>query len=176
MSEDRYPIGEFEPKGEPLTSDERAALAERVTALPSDLDAAVEGLDEEQLDTPYRVGGWSPRQIVHHLADSHMNAFVRFKLGLTEERPTIKPYDQDAWTMLSDVERVPVAASLGIVHGLHARWARLLEGMADADFRRKLVHPEIGEIDLDYLLQMYAWHGHHHTTQIRELRTRMGWS
>jgi len=176
MTEDlRYPTGRFVPKGGPLTGEERDALIERVEALPGELRAALEGLGDEQLDTPYREGGWSPRQITHHLADSHVNAFVRMKLALTEDRPTIKPYDQEAWSRLPDVEGVPVGTSLAILDGLHARWARLLRALPEEAFSRPLAHPEIGDIDVALLLQLYGWHGRHHTTQIAELRARSGW-
>ncbi len=176
MNEDlRYPTGRFTPKGAPLTAEERAALVERIEELPAELRAAVRGLDDEQLDTPYRDGGWSPRQITHHVADSHLNAFVRTKLALTEDRPTIKPYDQEAWAGLPDVSGPPVETSLAIVDGLHARWSRLLRSLAPEQFARAMVHPEIGDIDLDFLLQLYGWHGRHHITQIKELRARKGW-
>jgi len=176
MSEDlRYPTGKFAPKGAPLTAEERVALVERIAALPAELRAAVRGLDDEQLDTPYREGGWSPRQIAHHVADSHVNAFVRMKLALTEDRPTIKPYDQEAWAGLPDVSGLPVEHSLDILEGLHARWTGLLRGLAPDQYARVVLHPEIGDIDLDFLLQLYGWHGHHHTTQITELRARKGW-
>ena len=176
MSEDvRYPTGKFVAKRAPLTAEERAALIERIEALPGQLRSALSGLGDEQLDTPYRDGGWSPRQIAHHLADSHLNAFIRIKLALTEERPTIKPYDQAAWATLADVEGVPAEASLAILDGLHARWARLLRAISGDDYARKVVHPEIGDIDVDFLLELYGWHGRHHTTQITELRARSGW-
>jgi hypothetical protein len=176
MIEDlRYPTGKFVPKGEPLTEDERAALIERIEALPGELRAALDGLVDAQLDTPYREGGWSPRQITHHLADSHLNAFVRIKLALTEHRPTIKPYDQNAWSTLPDVEGVPVATSLAILDGLHARWARLLRALPGEAFSRPLAHPEIGDIDVALLLQLYGWHGRHHAAQITGLRARSGW-
>jgi hypothetical protein len=174
MNDPQYPTGKFVPKTSPLTDDERASLVDRIRAAPAELRAAVEGLSDSQLDTPYREGGWSPRQITHHVADSHLNAFVRFKLGVTESKPTIKPYDQAEWAKLAD-STLPIASSLGIVDGLHLRWVHLLESFAPADFTRALIHPEFGEIDLDYLLQMYAWHGRHHATQVSELRTRSGW-
>jgi hypothetical protein len=176
MSEDvRYPTGKFEPKQAPLTAEERDALIERIEALPGELRAALQGLGDEQLDTPYRAGGWSPRQIAHHLADSHLNAFIRMKLALTEERPTIKPYDQEAWANLPDVEGVPVASSLAILDGLHSRWTRLLRAIPEDGFTRPVVHPEIGDIDVGLLLQLYGWHGRHHATQITEQRARCGW-
>ena len=171
----RYPTGKFELKGSPLTPQERSALIARIGTLPPEARAAVEGLGDGQLDTRYRDGGWSPRQIVHHLADSHLNAFVRFKLALTEDVPAIKPYRQDRWAELADVGGVPVEASLSILDGVHERWSRILAAMTPGDFGRRLRHPEIGEIDLDFLLQMYGWHGRHHVTQITELRARRRW-
>jgi hypothetical protein len=176
MSDDlRYPTGKFAPKREPLTAEERDALIERIEALPEELRATLDGLSDAQLDTPYRDGGWSPRQIAHHLADSHLNAFVRMKLALTEERPTIKPYDQAAWATLADVRDVPVGASLAILDGLHTRWTRLLRALPEEAFARPVVHPEMGDIDVSLLLQLYGWHGRHHATQIAQLRARSGW-
>lgn len=175
MDEIRYPTGRFTPKGAPLSREERTALTGRIEALPAEITAAVTGLGDTQLDTPYRQGGWSPRQIVHHLADAHLNGFVRFKLAVTEDRPTIKPYDQEAWADQPDVTGVPVEVSLTILEGLHARWARLLRSLEPRAFGRRLVHPEMGDLDVDFLLQLYAWHGHHHTTQVARLREEKGW-
>jgi hypothetical protein len=175
MSDVRYPTGRFEAKGAPLTGDERRTLTTRIRELPALARAGVTGLTDAQLDTPYREGGWSPRQIIHHLADSHLNAFVRTKLALTADRPTITPYDQAAWAELADVRGVPVETSLAILDGLHERWSRLLDDLEAGDFARQLTHPEIGHIDVDLLLQLYAWHGRHHVTQINQLRKRLGW-
>ena len=171
----QYPTGKFAAKGAPLTPDERHALMARIRALPGEARAAVRGLGDVQLDTPYREGGWCPRQIVHHLADSHANAFIRFKLALTEDAPAVKTYHQDHWALLADVCGVAVGPSLAILDGLHERWARLLECMTADDFARSVRHPELGDIDLDFLLQMYAWHGRHHVTQVTALRAREGW-
>lgn len=171
----RYPTGEFQPKGAPLTPEERAPLIARIGTLPREARAAVKGLDDARLDTPYREGGWCPRQIIHHLADSHLNAVIRFKLALTEDVPTVKTYEQERWAVLADVKGVPVEASLSILDGLHERWSRILVAMTPSDFARRLRHPELGDIDLDFLLQMYGWHGRHHVTQITELRVRQGW-
>jgi hypothetical protein len=135
----------------------------------------VRGLDEGQLRTPYRPDGWSVRQVVHHIPDSHMNAFVRFKLALTEEAPTIKPYDEAAWANVADTARTPIDVSLTLLDALHARWVILLEALAPADFSRRLFHPEQGPIDLEWMLQQYAWHGHHHIAQIAGLKQREGW-
>jgi hypothetical protein len=144
-------------------------------ALPSLLRNAVAGLDDAQLDTPYRANGWTVRQVVHHLPDSHVNAYVRFKLTLTEDEPTIKPYDQARWAELPDGRTGPIAVSLGLVEGLHERWARVLQSLGPAEFARKLNHPELGALDLDFLTGMYAWHGKHHVAHITGLRKRMEW-
>ena len=175
MDDLRYPAGRFTPKGAPLTPEERADFMDGIAALPGELKEALAGLSDAQLDMPYRDGGWSSRQIAHHIADSHLNAFVRFKLALTEDVPTIKPYGQEAWAALADVHGVPVEASVKIVEGLHQRWAQLLRALTPEQFARGLAHPEIGEIDLDFLLSLYSWHGHHHVTQIVALRQRQGW-
>ena len=175
MEDLRYPAGRFAPKGAPLTSEERANFTASIAALPDELRAAVADLTDERLDVPYRDGGWSTRQIAHHIADSHVNAFVRFKLGLTEQVPTIKPYDQEAWAALGDVKGSPLEASLSLLDGLHERWVGLLRAMTPQDFGRRLAHPELGEIDLDFLLSLYGWHGGHHVAQITALRQRQGW-
>jgi len=135
----------------------------------------VRGLDEAQLSTPYRDGGWSVRQVVHHVPESHMNAYIRFKLALTEDNPTIKPYNENAWVNLGDVARVPVETSVALLEALHERWVTLMEAMAPADFERPLMHPEVGAITLDRLLQLYAWHGPHHVAHVTALRAREGW-
>lgn len=170
----QYPIGRFERAAEPLAGDVREACVRRIEALPARLRAAVAGLDAAVLDTPYREGGWTPRQIVHHLADSHMNALIRVKLALTEERPTIKPYEQERWAVLPDVIGVPVDASLDIVSGVHDRLARVLRVQPPEGFGRAAHHPEIGDVTVDFFLQQYAWHGDHHTAQIEGLRARLG--
>lgn len=177
MSNDtlRYPTGRFRPTDGPLDADERVALIQRIADVPGLLEKAVSGLGDEQLDTPYREGGWSPRQSTHHIADSHLNSFVRFKLAITEDNPTIRTYEQELWAETADVHAVPVEASLAIVRGLHQRWVALLYSFGPEDFRRTVQHPEIGRIDLDYLLQLYAWHGHHHVAHIEGLRARRGW-
>ena len=138
--------------------------------------AAVAGLSTDQLDTPYRPGGWTVRQLVHHVPDSHMNAFVRFKLALTEDVPTIKPYDEAAWAKLADYSSTPVEVSLGLLETLHDRWVRLLESMTTADFDRAFRHPEIGTMTLGSYLAGYSWHSRHHVAHIMALRGRMGWT
>jgi hypothetical protein len=170
----RYPVGRFQPP-EFIGAPERARYIETIEACPAHLRTAVAGLSPAQLDTPYREGGWTVRQVVHHVPDSHMNAFVRFKLALTENEPTIKPYDEAAWAMLSDVADTPVKTSLTLLDALHQRWAILLRGIAEDGWSRKFVHPELGTTALDTYLALYAWHGGHHAAHITELRKRMGW-
>ena len=171
----RYPVGRFSTPTAPLGSEERARFIEAIAVTPARLTAAVAGLDESQLDTPYRPDGWTVRQVVHHLADSHINAFTRFKLALTESAPTIKPYDEAAWARLPDADGPPHTLSLALLEGLHARWVTLLRSMDDSDFRRTLVHPERGSLDLDFMLALYAWHGEHHVAHVTGLRERSGW-
>ncbi len=169
-----YPIGRLVRPAR-LTADERARAIDVVERTPADLRAAVADLDEGRLGTPYRPGGWTVRQLVHHVADSHMNAYVRFKLALTEDAPVIKPYDEAAWADLADTRRVPVATSLALLDALHERWTALLRAMAPADFERPLTHPEGGRMNVDQLLATYAWHGPHHVAHVTRLRERNGW-
>jgi len=174
MSDDlKYPIGNFS-KPQAFGPEDVRGWIETIKALPDSLGNAVEGLDEGQFDTEYRPGGWTVRQVVHHVADSHLNAYCRFKLALTENAPTIKPYDEAAWADLPDSSISP-SISLGLVDGLHRRFTALLEGMSEEDFARKLVHPETGEWTLSEMLALYAWHSRHHTAHITSLRERMGW-
>jgi hypothetical protein len=174
MEDLRYPIGKHNAKPS-LEPAERSPLIRQIEELPAVLRAAVQGLAPAQLDTPYREGGWTPRQIVHHIADSHMNLLIRFKFGFTEDNPAILAYDQDRWAVTPDVIGVDVEASLRIVEGVHARMTALLRAMKPADFSRTFRHPERGQVSLDYNLQIYAWHGRHHATQVTELRKRQGW-
>jgi uncharacterized damage-inducible protein DinB len=174
MSDERYPVGKFQ-RQEKLTSAERRALIDQIVAAPARMREAVAGLDERQLATPYREGGWTVRQVVHHVPDSHLNAYIRFKLALTEEMPTIKPYDQAQWAELADARESPVETSLKLLESLHDRWVRLLRSMSDADFSRRLMHPENGPMTLDNVLALYGWHGRHHTAHITSLRQRKGW-
>jgi len=170
----RYPIGRFRAVM-PVTSELRAAAIDAIASLPERMRAAVANLTDAQLDTSYRPEGWTVRQVVHHVADSHMNGLIRVKLALTEENPTIKPYDENAWSTLADM-RLPIDVSLGVIDGVHARWAALYRGMAAADFERTFVHPELGaQLTLDWHLQQYAWHSHHHLAHITELRKTKGW-
>ena len=173
MSDLRYPIGRFIARTQFTDASRRAAIA-AIAETPARLRKAVEGLDDDQLDTPYRPGGWTVRQVVHHVPDSHLNAYVRFKLGLTEAEPRIKPYDEARWAELPDSEG-PIAVSLDLLTALHARWVRLLERVAGPDFGRTIFHPELGVVNLDDLLELYAWHGRHHVAHITALRKRMGW-
>lgn len=161
-----YPVGRFR-MGADSTDLERRGMVDRIRDFPAELEAALGELAPEALDLPYRPGGWTVRQVVHHLADSHANAYVRFRLALTEEHPTIRPYDQDAWSRLSDAAGAPVEPSLALLRGLHARWALLLEAQPRESFRRTLHHPEVGTMTLDQLLQNYAWHCRHHLAHIR---------
>ncbi len=170
----RFPIGRLQRR-EQFTDAERQAMIERLAAQPETFRGLVEDLTETQLDTPYRAGGWTVRQLVHHVADSHMNAYFRVKLALTEELPTVKPYDQDAWVQLADIKAVPPSVSLALFEGIHARLLPVLRAMAPADFRRRLMHPENGPMTIDDVVNMYAWHGDHHIAHVRGLRERMGW-
>lgn len=161
-----YPIGKF-TFPESCSPEQRAVWIEEIRAAPAHLKTAVSGLSPSQLDTPYRPGGWTVRQVVHHLPDSHINAFVRFKLGLTEDFPTIRPYDDQLWAMLPDVQATPVEVSLALLEALHERWVYLLLNTSAEAFLRKIRHPALGEIRLDQLLAMYAWHGRHHVAHVR---------
>ncbi len=169
----RYPIGRFTPPAM-STPELRAAQIDTLRHLPERLRAAVAGLSDAQLDTPYREGGWTARQVVHHLADSHANSYIRFKLALTEDRPIIKAYDEAAWARLAD-SRMPIEASLDFVAGLHARLVALLESMTKEDFQRGFNHPERGAMTLETNLALYDWHSRHHTAHITGLRQRQGW-
>ncbi len=171
----RYPAGRFQPPG-PLTADDRARLISVIEQLPERLRSAVAGLNEEQLDTPYRDGGWTVRQVIHHLADSHMNSFIRFKLALTEDSPTIKPYDEAAWAELADSSSLPADTSLMLLDGLHQRWTVLLRAMTGEQFERAFKHPDLGLVKLEFNLALYAWHCRHHTAHITSLRERKGWN
>lgn len=169
----RYPIGRFRSNTD-LSPTARPAQIQILRQLPDALKAAVAGLSDSQLDTPYRDGGWTVRQLVHHVADSHANSYVRFKLALTEDWPTIKPYDEAAWANLKD-SAMPIDVSLALLGALHARWVALLESMTDADFDRGFNHPESGRQTLAKALAIYDWHSRHHTAHIRSLRERKGW-
>jgi len=170
----RYPIGKAELI-EHLSDEQRKKMFDTIAATPSKLREAIKGLNPQQLDTPYRDGGWTVRQVIHHLPDSHMNAFIRTKLAVTEDNPTIKPYNEDAWSKLGDVPQTPVEVSLSLLENLHKRWDILLRSLKPADFARTFTHPERGKLTLDQNLCIYAWHGQHHVAHITELRKRLGW-
>ena len=174
MEDLRYPIGRFNGQG-PANEKERKQMIDTIAALPQRLRQAVKGLSQQQLDTPYRPEGWTVRQVVHHVPESHMNSYIRFKLALTENTPTVKPYDESAWAQLPDVQQTPIELSLGLLDSLHSRWTTLLRSMSESDFRREFRHPEIGVLTLDKNLGLYAWHGAHHLAHITKLRERMGW-
>lgn len=174
MTELQYPIGRFKFDAA-VTPETRRACVHDIADAPGALRAAIAGLDDRQLNTPYRPGGWTVRQVLHHVPDSHMNAYIRFKWALTEENPTIKAYDEAAWARVADTDRTDPGVSLALLEALHRRWVVLLESMAPGDFARPLVHPENGPMTLDRLLQLYAWHGRHHVAHITELRKREGW-
>ncbi len=175
MQDLRYPIGRC-PSKPALTPDERREAIDAIAQTPDRLKAAISGLSPEQLDTPYRPGGWTVRQLIHHLPDSHMNSYVRVKLALTEGEPTIKPYDEALWAKLSDSQETPIEVSLTLLEALHKRWVILLRAMRPEDFARRLVHPERGTMTLDDVLTTYSWHGQHHVAHITALRDRMGWN
>ena len=174
MHDQRYPIGKFEPRNQ-LTSEERRAMIEQIATAPILMRNAVDGLTPAQLDTPYREGGWTIRQVAHHVPDSHVNAYCRFKLALTEDSPTIKPYDETRWAELPDTHNTPIKTSLTLLEALHYRWVNLLRSMKPADFQRPLTHPESGPMTVDNLLALYAWHGRHHTAHITSAREQRGW-
>jgi uncharacterized damage-inducible protein DinB len=169
----RYPIGRFSSNASSV-SGIRAAQIQTLRLLPERLRAAVAGLNDAQLDTPYRDGGWTVRQVVHHVADSHANGYIRFKLALTEDWPVIKAYDEAAWAKLAD-SKLPVSGSLGFIDALHQRWVALLESLTDEDFRKGYVNPENVRQNLATALAVYEWHGRHHTAHITSQRARMGW-
>ena len=170
-----FPIGRFEWTG-PSSVNQRNRFIDEIAAAPTRLRTSIAGLSTEQLDTPYRPGGWTVRQVVHHVPESHMNSYIRFKLALTEDAPTIKPYDEARWAELADVRVTPLEVSLTLLQSLHERWVTLLRTLSEADFSRQFKHPDIGVISLDRNLALYAWHGKHHVAHITSLRDRMNWT
>jgi hypothetical protein len=174
MEELRYPVGRFN-RPNVLTAEQRRTAIDDIAATPANLRAAVRGLSDAQLDTPYRPDGWTVRQVVHHVPDSHMNAFIRLKLALTEVEPTIKPYDEGAWSKLEDARSTPIETSLTLLETLHDRFVRVMNSMSPSDFERTLNHPENGIMTLDDLIAMYQWHGKHHVAHVASLRARSGW-
>jgi uncharacterized damage-inducible protein DinB len=174
MDDLRYPIGKFRYDGAP-TEAQRKSLLDDIAAAPTNLRTSVQGLSDRQLDTPYRPEGWTVRQVVHHVPDSHLNSYVRFKLALTENEPTIKPYAEDRWAELADTRATPVEVSLSLLDSLHDRWVRLLRSLTAEDWKRTFRHPDLGPMSLEKTLALYAWHGRHHVAHITELRKRMSW-
>ena len=170
----RYPIGKWTRAGA-LDAATRAALIAELARTPGLLSAAVAPLDDRQLDTPYRPGGWTVRQVVHHVPDSHMNAYIRCRLAATEDHPPVKPYDENAWAALSDIGVVPVATSLALLTALHARWVGWLRTLDAAAFARTTQHPALGAMSIDDYLSLYGWHGRHHTAHVTSLAAREGW-
>lgn len=174
MADPRYPIGKYEPH--PYSEQQKKKWLIDIQQLPGLLEDAVINLDKDQLETPYRDGGWTVQQVVHHVADSHMNALCRIKLILTEDNPTIKPYDENKWAQLSDTKLVPVNVSLTLLHALHTRMHNLLNSVTENEWHRTYFHPEHQkQFDLWFLLGLYAWHGKHHTAHITALREKMEW-
>ena len=174
MEDLRYPIGKYAPQ--PFSEKQLQEWLLDIKFLPQHLENAILNLDEGQLNTAYRPEGWTVKQVVHHVADSHMNAFIRFKLGLTEENPAIKPYDEGAWAKLSDTKNLPINISLTLLHALHTRWVEVLKNISAEEWNRTVFHPEHKkDISLWYLLGMYAWHGNHHVAHVTSLRERMKW-
>lgn len=171
----RFPIGKFKWEGD-ATDEQRQQFIRAIAETPARVRAAIAGLSAEQLETPYRPDGWTVRQVVHHLVDSHINSYVRFRLALTEDAPTIKPYYEERWAELADARQAPVDLSLALLDALHQRWVILLESLTAEDYARTFTHPEMGQVPLDKNLALYSWHGRHHVAHITSLRERMGWS
>lgn len=175
MTDPRYPIGRFTVEDD-ITPERRGEFLTEIAAAPARFRSAIHGLTEPQFDTPYRDGGWTVRQVIHHVPDSHLNAYIRFKLALTEENPTIKPYEEARWANLPDTGATTVGVSVVMLEALHRRWVNLLKSMTEEQWSRTYFHPEQGKaLRLDWALAMYAWHGNHHLAHINGLRDRMGW-
>ena len=174
MTDPRYPIGKFQPQAQ-IDDAQRKECIRHIAETPAKVRSAIQGLTDEQLNTPYREGGWTVRQVVHHLPDSHLNSYIRLRLALTENEPTIKPYQEQLWAELFDARTAPVSASLQLLESLHERWVMLLRSMKPDDFLRTFRHPENGVRNIDWLLQLYSWHGRHHVAHITSLKERMKW-
>src|SRR6266566_4805945 len=172
MSDPCYPIGKFAFSGPP-DEKQREKFISAIEQTPAALRAAINGLSPQQIETPYRDGGWTVRQVVHHLPDSHMNAYVRYKLALTEDQPTIKPYAEDRWAELADTLSTPIEVSLALLESLHTRWVRLLRSLEPTDWKKNFRHPELGLVSLEKNLGIYAWHGKHHVAHVTELKKTM---
>jgi uncharacterized damage-inducible protein DinB len=170
----RHPIGRFSFQA-PATAEQRQKWIAEIADAPAQLRAAIAGLKDEQLDTPYRDGGWTVRQVIHHVPESHMNAYIRFKLALTEAEPAVKAYDEAAWAETADVRETPIEVSLALLENLHKRWVVLLKSMSEADFAKQFQHPDLGLVPLEKNLALYAWHGKHHVAHITSLRERKQW-
>ena len=174
MADARYPIGKFSFEG-PLSDHQKAQFLDDIAQTPARLTNAVKGLSEQQLDTPYRDGGWTVRQVVHHIPDSHLNSYIRFKLALTEDEPTIRPYMEDRWAELPEAKTAPIELSLSLLEDLHKRWMLMLRAIQPAEWKRTFRHPDLGSMTLEKNLALYAWHGRHHVAHVTALRERMGW-
>jgi hypothetical protein len=174
MSDPRYPIGKFSFEGT-LSDAQRNKFIDDIEQAPAALRSAIKGLSPQQIDTPYRDGGWTLRQVVHHVPESHMSAYIRFKLALTEDEPTIKPYMEDRWAKLADVQSTPVEVSLALLDSLHDRWVRVLHLIKPEEWKRTFRHPELGTVSLDRNVALYSWHGRHHVAHVTSLREKMGW-
>ncbi len=174
MTDPRYPIGKFSYPG-PLTPEQKNQFLDDIEQTPARLRVAVRGLSGPRLDTPYREGGWTVRQVAHHIPDSHMNSYIRFKLALTEDSPIIKPYQEDRWAELPEAKQAPIEVSLALLDSLHRRWILVLRNLTDADWQRTFRHPELGPMTLEKTLALYSWHGRHHVAHITRLREQQGW-
>ena len=174
MPDPRYPIGKFSYAGPPSPEQKQQYLTD-IEQTPARLRAALRGLSDQQLDTPYRDGGWTLRQVAHHVPDSHMNSYIRFKLALTEDEPTIKGYMEDRWAELPDANHAPIEVSLALLDSLHQRWMLMLRQLTDAEWKRTFRHSELGPMSLEKSLALYSWHGRHHVAHITSLREKMGW-
>jgi hypothetical protein len=174
MDDLRYPVGKFRFP-DSVSAPELALFIDQIAEAPARMRGAISGLSDSQLDTPYRPGGWTVRQLAHHVPDSHINSYMRFRLALTEEEPVIKPYEEKRWAELPDARSMPVEPSLMLLESLHARWVPLLRSLSDADWKRTFRHPELGLVSLEKNAALYAWHGRHHVAHITALRERMGW-
>src|SRR5262252_1174908 len=174
ITDPRYPIGKFSFDGS-MTPPLKQQFLDQIDQTPARLRAAVADLSDSQLNTPYRDGGWTVRQLVHHVPDSHANAYVRFKMALTEDEPTIKPYAEDRWAELPEAKSAPIAVSLALLDSLHERWMLFLRNLTDSEWKRTYRHPDMGVMTLEKVLALYAWHGRHHVAHVTELRKKMGW-
>jgi hypothetical protein len=174
MNDLAYPIGKFQRPATISAEDRRRYLTD-LTAAPACFREVVQGLDDSQIDTPYRPGGWTVRQVIHHVPDSHLNSYCRFRFALTEDDPAIKSYPEDKWAELHDARTQPLEPSLRLLEGLHTRWVSLLSSLSENDWKRTFRHPEMGSLRLDTTLALYSWHSLHHAAHIRNLRRRNGW-